>query len=88
MFVALGLQRWFPLYHVTVYSHGVRHWMRQTGYVIRKNEEKKIRREPNILLCWFCLRALQMTDDHNDPALFPWFKCSSPTLQGNIHYNS
>ena len=71
-------------YHATVYSHGVWHWMRQTEYVIRKNEEEKIRREPDILFQSFCLSALQVTDDHNDPALFPRFGCSSPTLQGNI----
>ena len=71
-------------YHVTLYSHGVWHWMRQTEYVSRKKEEKKIRREPDILLCCFCLSPLQVTDDHNDPALFPRFGCSSPTLQGNI----
>ena len=74
-------------YHVTVYSHGVWHWMRQTEYVIRKNEEKKIRRKPDILFQSFCLSALQVTDDHSDPALFSCFGCSSPTLQGNIYYN-
>ena len=49
---------------------------------------KKRKSEENPTFYCFCLSALQMIDDHSDPALFPRFGCSSPTLQGNIYYNS